>query len=87
MLCSSQLLKMKTKTGAQIFDKALKEYVVKEKKRVLYISIRGQEVIMGGEEDSVVLAKENNLIPGRCTFSFWGHPFIASARTFGIGYS
>ena len=69
MFCSSHLLKMKTKTGAQIFDKALKEYVVKEKKRVLCISIRGQEVIMGGEEDSVVLAKENmeNMTLGEIT--------------------
>ena len=60
---------MKTKTSAKIFDKALKEYVVKEKKRVLCISIRGQEVIMGGEEDSVVLAKENmeNMTLGEIT--------------------
>ena len=63
---------MKTKTGDQAnkaFDKALKDHVVKEKKRILCISIRGQEVVIGGEEKSVVLARENmeNMTLGEIT--------------------
>ena len=53
---------MKTKTGDQAnkaFDKALKDHVVKEKNRVLCISIRGQDIVIGGEEKSVALAREN----------------------------
>ena len=40
------------------FDKALKDHVEKKGKRVLCISIRGDEMVISGEESSVLLAKE-----------------------------
>ena len=43
----------------QTFDKLLKEHVSKDSRRTLCLSVRGSQVVISGEKDSVELAVEN----------------------------
>ena len=41
------------------FEKNLKEHVVSKKRTTLCLSVRGTQLVFSGEENSVMLAKEN----------------------------
>ena len=43
----------------QVFEKTLKEHVVKKKRRTLCISIRGGQAVLSGDDESVIFAQDN----------------------------
>ena len=54
----SKLTKKEIKID-QNFDKTLKDHVGKHHRRTLCLSIRGSQVVLSGEENTVELAREN----------------------------